>query len=483
MKTDYVTEAVRQTPVYRTVDVVVIGGGPAGLMAAVAAAREGASTIIVEKNGYLGGMATSGMVLTLGGIHSWTPSCDQVVKGIPSEFIARLRRQGKMRSQNGVVLDFDPESFKILADEMILEAGVVPLFHALGVEPLMDKKCVKGVIIESKSGRFALRSSVVIDATGDADIAYRAGVPCQKSKTLQPATMCFMLGGVTQYVPSRQNTRELTELGDETPPPPYEPDILGNELDEWRQLRWALQNPLESTPPNRLLRKRMDQAKDRKEISPFGGPWGMGLYVDEIWFNTTRQYVDATDVESLTRGEINGRRQVQEIINYWRQHIKGFGHSRLRQTASQLGIRETRRIVGECILGAEQIVEEYRGSDSIALGCWPIDVHPAPDGSYKGQNLNHVGFHPQQPYGIPYGCLVPLNVDGLLVAGRCIATTREGQGSIRVMGTCMALGQAAGTAAALAAQAALLPRKLNPERIRARLIERNAIVDLAISNS
>ncbi len=469
---EYIVEAARQTPVWRSVDVVVVGGGPAGLIAAAAAARNGASTVLVEQTGCLGGMATSGLVLTLGGFYSWNETHERVVDGLPGELLAHLRQLDGVRDSDGVVLDFDPEAFKFAADQFVMTAGVTPLFHALGVAPWLGADGVQGVIIESKSGRQVVRAKVVIDATGDADLAYRAGVPCEKSPTLQPATLCFMLNGLTQNLPARERLAETAGAGES---PEVGSEISAAARVEWEKLRWTLQNPLYETPPNRFLRDRMQPARERGELASFGGPWGLGLYADEVWFNVTRQYIDATEAESLTQGELGGRRQAREIVDFWRRQIPGFAHSRLQQTASHLGIRETRRIGGKAVLDADTILAHSRRDDAIALGCWPIDVHPAGDDSYARQHLPHVGGTPR-PYGIPYGCLVPREVDGLLVAGRCVSATREGQGSLRVMGTCMALGQAAGTAAALAVQAGLPPRRLDCRALRARLREQNAIL-------
>jgi hypothetical protein len=471
---DYVVEQERKTPVIQTADVVVVGGGPSGLMAAVASARNGAKTVLVERQGFFGGMATAGLVLTLGGFNTWTESHERVIGGIPQEMVRRMVDLNGARDNSGAVLDFDPEVFKLVADEMVLEAGVTPFLHTMGVTPWMEGQSIRGVIIESKSGRHVIPAKVVIDATGDADIAARAGVPTEKADALQPATMCFRLRGVSQPLPVKAapiNTGDVdaveTDEFDEMPI---------SEMEKWRKARWLIQNPLYNTPPNRFLGSKMEKGVGNGEFTKFEGPWCSGIYESEVWFNTAAQYIDGSDVRSFTEGEINGRRQVHNIVNFWKRNVDGFQSSRLLMTGTQISIRETRRIVGEYVLSGEDIVENRKVHDSIALGCWIVDVHPDKEGRRSDHHKKYRGYRPN-PYQIPYGCLVPLNVDNLLTAGRCISTTREGMGSIRVMGTCMAIGQGAGTAAALAVEANVMPRNLDTAKLKSALRSQGAIIE------
>ncbi len=472
---DFITEPPRKTSVLFRTDVAVVGGGPAGFMAAMAAARTGADVVLIERSNCLGGNATSGLVLTMGGFHSWTERHELVVDGIPGEFRGTLAAGGGMRDSDGVVQDFDPEQFKLLADDMLQRAGVKVVLHALGVCPLTDGSNTEGVVIESKSGRQAVIAKVTVDATGDADIAYRAGAACEKSPVLQPATMCFLVSGVSSPLPSRRDSAQTLDEAMHGSGTDGGIDVAA--FERWRAARWKTQNPLYETEPNRYLRDNMREAYRRGEIDSFGGPWGMGLYENELWINSVRQYIDATDALSLTAGETNGRKQAQQIVDYWKKNIPGFEQSRLSQTAACLGVRETRRIVGAQTLTARHITENPELDDAVAMGCWPIDVHPDANNTYNNQHLATVGFTPV-PYQIPYGCLVPKTIDGLLAAGRCISATREGMGSIRVMGTCMALGHAAGTAAALAGCHAVEPRNVDIGELQTRLHDQKAITHL-----
>jgi hypothetical protein len=241
-------------------------------------------------------------------------------------------------------------------------------------------------------------------------------------------------------------------------------------LDKWRRLRWRIEHPLLGTrsPTTNQMRAAMTAAVEKGELASFGGPWFAGLDESEVWVNTTQQFIDATDVRSLTSGEIDGRRQVREVIDFWKRNVDGFENAALLCTAARLSIRETRRVMGEHVLTAEDVIEARPAPDGIALGCWPIDVHRSKGEALSERDRQYRGHRPT-PYRIPYRCLVPLKVDQLLVAGRCISTSREGMGSIRVMGTCMAIGEAAGTAAALAARRGIRPRDLDIEALQSAL--------------
>ena len=296
---------------------------------------------------------------------------------------------------------------------------------------------------------------------------------------LQPATMCFRVRGVrTPLAEGAASPAEGIEVDTEWLAK-QAGDLPLAALEQWRRFRWEIEHPLVGTrtPTTNRIRAMMRRAYEEGEVSKSGGPWFAGLDESEVWVNATEQFIDSTDVRSLTEGEMAGRRQARELLGYWRRHVPGFESSELLMTAQQLGIRESRRIVGEHVLSGDDIIERRPVHDPIAMGCWPIDVHLRPGETPTPEEQRFRGFKPRPPYPIPYRCLVPLEIDQLLVAGRCISSTREGMGSIRVMGTCMALGEAAGTAAALAASAHVRPRDLDTATLCRTLRNQGAIIE------
>lgn len=452
-----ITEPCRQTPVFAEVDVVVVGAGPAGVAAAVGAARAGASTMLIEKQGFMGGMWTSGLVLTLAGYNSWLRPYKRIVAGVGGEWLKRAAKLGGAEDHEGWVVNSDPEIMKLVADEMVAEAGVHCLLHCLGVDPILDGKQLKGVFAESVSGRKAILAKVVIDCTGNGDIAARAGVPYEKGDELQPMTLAFRLG----YVHTDPNTSHRGPL---LVPIGPEPAMLTDELlNKYTYGRRDID----------VDRDKMREAHRSGLIPAFGGPWFGGMEKDIVWVNAVRVYGDASDVKDLTRAEMEGRRDAHALVKYLRETFHEFRDARILATGSQIGVRETRRIVGKFTLTGDHIRNQAQFPDSIAIGGWPIDVHPS-----KGAVGGHLMYVPA-PYGIPYGCLLPQGVKNLLVAGRCISVDREALGSTRVGATCAALGHAAGVAAALAAKKGVSPDELEVESVRKAIVDQDGLVDPA----
>lgn len=448
-------EPSKNIPIIADVDVLVVGGGPAGVCAAIGAARTGAKTFLVERHGFLGGMWTAGMVLTLAGFNSWLRPYHRCVAGVAGEWIQRAAAQNGCQDHTGFVLNSDPEVMKRVADDMIAEAGVGILFHCWGADPIMERGAVRGLCIENVDGRRAIRARQTVDCTGDGDVMARAGAPWTKSRSLQPMTMSFRMGNLD--IPSEIDIREPV-----SPPIGPQPGYLREPvLSQYASVRQDVV----------VNADHMRAERDSGRLPRYGGPWFGGLEPDVIWVNSTRVVGDASDAQELTRAEITGRRDTARIADYFVRNLPGFEHGRLLHTSTQIGVRETRRLEGEYVLTSKDILERSAFDDGVALGCWPIDVHPS-----EGDVGHHAMYVPL-PYKIPYRSFLPLEVGGLLVAGRCFSADREALGSARVGATCAAMGHAAGVAAALCAQAGCEPREAPVERLQSALREQGAIVD------
>lgn len=400
---------------------MVCGGGPGGLGAAVSAARNGADTLLIERYGFLGGMATAGFVNPF---MTYYAGDEQIIDGVFGEIVDRLKSYNAF-GQPLSPRAFDTEIFKIVADEICLESGVRLLLHAFAGGVTMRGPLIDSVAISIKSGRRAARAKVYVDATGDADLAFLSGVPCEKGRSsdglTQPMTLNFRMGGVdTDRIPSRGGITEIYLKARE--------------------------------------QGRIDCPRD--DVLYFHSGRG------EIHFNTTRvTHADGTSAEDLTRAEIESRRQAMQIARFLIEDVPGFERAYLQLTGTQIGIRETRRIVGEYVLTAEDVLGARKFCDCIARGSYPVDIHDPVGG---GTILEHLA--PGESYDIPYRSLVPLAVDNLLVAGRPISSTHEAHSSLRIMPIACAIGEAAGAAAALCAKDGATPRKLDVLSLQRTLI-------------
>ncbi|MFI6861644.1 FAD-dependent oxidoreductase [Streptomyces sp. NPDC050421] len=447
-------EQAREVPVVADVDVLVVGGGPAGVCAAVAAARAGARTFLVERHGFLGGMWTAGMVLTLAGYNSWLRPYQRCVEGVPAEWLARAAKQDGAVDGDGWVLNSDPEVMKRVADEMLEAEGVGLLLHSWGARPIVEDGAVRGVFVENVDGRRAILAKVTVDCTGNGDIMAGAGADWVKGDTLQPMTMPFRVGNVKPD-PDREHAVPVRiPIGPEATL--LEEPLLGQVASTRKDIDLDVD--------------AMRAARVRGELPPFGGPWFGGMEKDIAWVNTTRVVGDASDADELTRAELRGRKDSVVLLDYMREHSPAFADGRLLQTSTQIGVRETRRLVGAYTLTGDDVRASARFDDGIAVGCWPIDVHPA-----EGEVGVHAMFVPL-PYEIPYRSLLPQETDSLLVAGRCISVDREALGSARVGATCAATGQAAGVAAALAANSGKQPRELDSKELRSTIQAQGGLV-------
>lgn len=451
----FFSEPARQVPILAEVDVLIVGGGPSGVAAAVGAARTGARTFLVEQSGALGGMWTSGLVITLAGFNSWLmPDRMRCVAGVGGDWLDRAEAIGGAVNHDGFALSSDPEKMKLVADRLLQEAGVDFLLHVLATYPIVDDGAVQGCIIETVEGRFAVRAAVTVDCTGNGDVISRSGPDWSKGNTLQPMTMSMRIGNVHSTDGIDPRAPRQIPIGPDAGP------LTEPALSEYASVRADV--PIDIPA--------MREARRRGELPVFGGPWFGGLDKDVVWVNTTRIVGDATDIRDLTRAEVQGRSDSFALFEYLRRHIEGFSEGRLLQTSPQIGIRETRRLNGDYTLTGDDIRAGVRFDDSVALGCWPIDVHPT-----EGEVGSHTMFVPA-PFDIPYRALVPATTDGLLAAGRCISVDREALGSVRVGATCTATGHAAGTAAALSARGGVRPRDVAVAELQGVLRSQGALV-------
>jgi hypothetical protein len=450
----WIEEPARRIPVVRDVDVLVAGGGPAGIGAAVGAARAGARTLLVERNGFLGGVATAALMTT------WNvPS--RCLSGTAREMVQRLLERGGA-IDGGPTIPYDPETFKEVAEEACLEAGVELLYYTVLSAPLRGAGRVDGVIGENKSGRQALAARVTIDCTGDADVAAAAGVPCVKGREkdgkMRPLTILFRLGNV---------------------------DIP-------RVVEYARQRPDQFTadPNFQLLDLErgivrisgffdlVAQARQRGELDKDCHYLRFeGVFPDRgtLFVNTTRVYGrDGTNAWDVTQASVEARKQMDQLLRFITRHVPGCERAFRIDASTNIGVRETRRIRGAHLLTEEDILADKTYPDTV-LKVWrhhgPGRSPHSPDGgegaawdpTYRTSTADLRSFE------VPYGCLVPQDVDDLLVAGRIISQTHEADMWTRGMYCCMLMGQCAGAAAALAVRAGVAPRRLDVSALQQEL--------------
>lgn len=447
-----ILEPERTIPVKDEVDILVVGGGPAGIMAARAAAESGLKVMLIESRGYLGGNLTLGLPI-LGYLGR---KGNQVVEGLPQMLIDRLRARGKASEhkpcKNHVSLTIiDSEEVKDVALEMLEDVGVKILFYVFCSDVIKEGNDVKGVIIESKEGREAILAKTVIDCTGDGDVAFRAGVECHKGDAdggMQPPTLMFCMRGV--------NVQELRDAIVNRPEE-FDMDVMPTE--QFKSGPFIVVG----------FRKKIEEAREKGYSIPVARTILItGLADDEIWVNMSRVCgVDSTNPTSYTDGEITARMQNDEIERYLRDFIPGFEHAWRDKVAAFMGIRESRVIKGKYVLTADDILSCRKFDDAVGVASYPVDIHHS-----HGDDCTMMWC--PDCYDLPYRMLVPEKVENLLVAGRCASMTHEAMASARVMSTCMVMGEAAGRAAKIAVEEGIPVSKVNVEAVREDLRENGA---------
>jgi hypothetical protein len=434
-------------------DVMVVGGGNAGCAAAIAAARHGAQTLLVERYGFLGGTATAAMV---GPWMTFHAGGARIVGGIAEEMVERLQRKGASPGHLpdssdyvATITPFDPEIHKALLLEMMREAGVRLLLHAYFLTAHAEEKVVTGATFATIGGTRRCDATVVVDATADALVAASAGVPTQVGDArgrVQPATLMFRLSHVDLEKTARYVREHPEEMRTSLPAAQRSPQALTAVAGLHALWRRAREAGVVDIP--------------RELVSFFVSP-----YPDEVTVNMTRVVdVDPLDPDELTRAEVESRLQVMQLLEFFRSFVPGFERARLAATGTQVGIRESRRIVGRYTLAREDVLQARKFDDAVARSAYPIDVH-----NPSGSGTRTERLAPGESYEIPYRCLVPVNREQLLVAGRCISTTHEALASTRLTPTVMSLGQAAGTAAALACERGVRAGDVDAVELRERL--------------
>ncbi|HEV7403529.1 MAG TPA: FAD-dependent oxidoreductase [Chthoniobacteraceae bacterium] len=408
------------------VEVLVCGGGCAGLVATLSAARRGAKTLLLERAGFAGGIITTVGLPFFDGIADIADK-RVVVRGIALELLSKSGvcepDATHTKTHNPTV--HNVEKFKLLGDRLLLaeKERLDVLFHTTvcGVE--MEGDRIGAVLLANKGGITRVRAQVVIDCTGDADVAHFAGAPTAVSPELQPMSLHFRIGHV----------KKRAGLGED-------------------------------------CRKALERAHERGELPMFYGPGVSFMFAsDEVYIHGIRVPGDATDPAAFTRAEMQGRSDAWAMFESWKKDVPGFEDSYFMTSGPFLGVRETRRLVGQHVLTEQEIMATTSFDDAIATGCWYLDLHP---NKVTVGSANAVPKQQPKPYDIPWRSLLPKGVANLIVAGRCHSATQLAASSTRVTVTAMAMGEAAGTAAALAVQKRKSPQEIEGRAVRTALREK-----------
>jgi hypothetical protein len=437
----HLEEPARRVPLYGEYDVVVLGGGPAGIAAAAAAGATGRRTLLIERYGFLGGMGTAAGVTNFCGLHANVHGdIRQVVHGVADELLGRIERLGGLNEPHLIfgktkAQAYDTAAYKCAADDLLLARNVDLLFHALAANVLMDGERIDALLVETKSGRLAVRGAIFIDCSGDGDLAAFAGAPFEigdhDGNLLYP-TMMFRLNNVDAEA-AGEAWKSVPQLMED-----------------------AAKRGVEFPRKGAIVRPQKHAMEWRVNVTQLKSGNGRAL--------------DGTSADDLTRGEIEGRKQAVAFFDFLKANAPGFADAYIVDIPPQIGIRETRRITGRYQLTGDDVISCASFHDAIGVNGWPIEAHVAGDVLWRWPDIPASrGFN-----HLPYRSLLPQGISNLLVAGRCASMTHEGQSAARVSGACFVMGEAAGTAAHLALAEGKNPADIRVERLQETL-ERNGV--------
>jgi hypothetical protein len=448
-----ITIKPKEVEITEQVQVLVVGGGPAGIGAAVSAARRGAAVLLLEKRGFLGGNITAAYVETCNWfLHGTRFSACGLYAEIESAYRAEWGRSHDVREN--APHRFSSEYLRIFLDELMAKEKVQVLLHSFVNDVVVEDGHIRAVIIQTKNGPQAVAADIVVDATGDGDVAFAAGVPYKKGRDkdgyCQPGTLNFRVAGVDVKYLTGQGDK-LKEIGKQ-----FEKDYLAG-------------------------RTGLDC---RRKDLPFGRLTGAGII---SYINYPCSYmIDPTSNADLTRGEIECRRYIKQFFEYMRRNFRGFEGLELASIAPEIGFRDSRRIEGKYTLTHEDIENGVVFDDTVCVFPRMYDML-SPDGFMGGDgalsgmgNKGHIFVHitgdDTRTFGVPFRCLLPAKTDNLLVAGRCISTSHVAESSVRAIYACMLTGQAAGTAAAIASASSRIPEQVEIETLRADLSRQGIVI-------